>query len=298
MNIFQILGEIDAFSRSELTQESVQGLQDFLEKEAQIPFDPELVISPEFCKELHRKGIELLQRGYPGAGEMSSANLIVLMLSRRFGCTFPFQVPEYLQPEDGTGPVFDIYRRFAELILDPEEHIEYVDLGAFSFYDISPISRGNLLWKLSSSSNGRIGAIVVTNQRFLAVGALLPHGNKQITLKQFLLYDMDSPQSASIDFIRHDRIQDITLDKRWKSISFVAKDMKYFEKRELMISIPQPKVAHYQPPKVWLPLHSAEDVKRSDFGCHIILWEVYKQKKDVLKDRYRTLETSLSKFKT
>lgn len=296
MNIFQILGEIDAISNSELTQENVQRLQDFLEKEVQIPFDPKLIVSPEFCKELHRKGIELLQRGYPGAGQLPSASLILMLLTRRFGCTFPFQVPEYLQPDDGVGPIFDIYRRFAELILDTDEYIEYADFGAFSFYDNSPISKSNLLWKFSNNANGRIGAIIITNQRILAIGPRLPIDHKRVTLKEFLIYDMDLPESASADFIHHDRIQDITLDRSWKSLSFIAKDMKYFEKRELMTPIPQRKVAYISQPKVWLPLHSAEDVKQADFRCHVMLWEVYKQKKDVLKERYRTLERSLSKF--
>ena len=282
------MGQIDKLSESEPTEENARILQTFLENEALVLYDPKSIILPEYCKELYGKAVELLLRGYPGIGDWSTPSVIVRLLENRFGCKFPIPVPEYFQPDDGTAPVFDIYRRFSEAILNTGECIEYADFGTFFFNIISPKSKKDILWELSFTLNGREGAIIVTNQRLMVVGPRPMTDQQRFSFNQFFLYDIDTPQFASADFFNLSQIEEITPYSRWYDFSFVVRDIKYVETQDFSI--------HIAPAQFWGKLHEDTDIKQGDFKCFVRLKELDRQKKDVLKRRYRSLESILLKF--
>ncbi|MGY5854157.1 MAG: hypothetical protein RTU92_11360 [Candidatus Thorarchaeota archaeon] len=272
MNIFQVLGELDKLTESIPTEETVHRLQSFLETESAVPYDPKVIIPPEFCKELHEKGADLLLRGYPGFLDKPSPLLIFKMLSQRFGCVTPF-----------SNPIFEIYRRFAETILNLGESIEFSDFGDFMFHHIGPESKTDKLWGvLTASPDGRKGAIIVTNQRLMVIGPRYATAfEEKVRLSRLIVYDDKSPHLASADIFDLSQIEEIKSPAR-----FLIKNLKYIESKSLSIGQDQ----------IWMKLHEDAALKQGDFICTISLIEVKKQKKDVRKARYQALEDKLKQI--
>jgi hypothetical protein len=300
MNIFQVLGQLDKLTESEPNEERVRLLQSFLAQESNVPYDQNAIILPEYCKELHEKSIDLLLRGYPGLGMHSSPSLVVKMLWQRFGCSFPFSIPDFLQPDDGTAPIFDIFRRFSEAILQPGETIEHADYGTFSFSGIAPESRKDaFLEGFSGSENGRMGAIIVTNKRLLAAGPRLVNEEGFIKFSRLLLFDDDSSYLASVDSFNHCQIDEVKFHTGigLRSFRFVLRNVKFIETRTISHST-QTYLAPYGvlSTRYWTKLHGKTAIKEGDINCNLMLKEIRKQKKDVLMNRYRTLESKLLKF--
>ena len=298
MNIMQVLGQLDTLTQEKPNEERIHGLQSFLAREANIPYDKNALILPEYCKELHEKAVELLLRGYPGIGFASTPSLLIKLLWRRFGCKFPFQVPDFLQPDDGTAPIFDIYRRFCESILGPDEYIEHSDFGEFSFRIESQGSKmDEFLDGISGSRHGREGGIFVTNKRLIIVGPRLVNDQGHLTFERIILYDTVDTFFASADIFSLEELENVEFVKsRIASLlRFNIRSIKFLENR--VISMSQSSFYPYGVPstKYWSTIHEKVMVKEGDLHAAVFLKGIKKQKKEILLERYLKLENKLMK---